>query len=145
MTSKCSKNKKVVTDVLCILSYRFENAKPIGPYIRYAVSIYWWTAKQSVFLCIQVRASSQTKGLEWGWKQRARLGRDAFSLARRACEARALRARKILTPRFIDFFTDFEKKTDCFAVYLSIVSAFPWNDCNYVKAENQSCSGVSIL
>lgn len=25
--------------------------------------------------------------------------------------------------------------------HLSIVSAFPWNDCNYVKAENQSCSG----
>ena len=41
MTSKCSKNKKVVTDVLCILSYRFENAKPIGPYIRFAISIYW--------------------------------------------------------------------------------------------------------
>ena len=30
------------------------------------------------------------------------------------CEARA---RKTLTPRFTDFFTDFEKKTDCFAVY----------------------------
>ena len=27
-----------------------------------------------------------------------------------ACEARAVRARKILTPRFTDFFTDFEKK-----------------------------------
>ena len=39
-----------------------------------------------------------------------RLGRD--------CEARALRARKTRTPRFTDFFTDFEKKTDCFAVYL---------------------------
>ena len=35
------------------------------------------TAKQSVFLRIQVRASSQTKGLERGWKQRARLGKDA--------------------------------------------------------------------
>ena len=36
-----------------------------------------------------------------------------FSLAShalRACEARALRARKTLTPRFTDFFTDFEKK-----------------------------------
>ena len=41
-------------------------------------------------------ASSQTKGLE----------------------ARALRARKTRTPCFTDFFTDFEKKTDCFAVYL---------------------------
>ena len=30
-----------------------------------------------------------------------------------ACE---LRARKTLTPRFTDFFTDFEKKTDGFAV-----------------------------
>ena len=35
----------------------------------------------------------------------------------RACEPRALRAHKTLTPRFTDFFTDFEKKTDCFAVY----------------------------
>ena len=34
-----------------------------------------------------------------------------------ACEARAVRARKILTPRFTDFFTDFGEKTDCFAVY----------------------------
>ena len=35
---------------------------------------------------------------------------------RRACEARALHARKTLTPRFTDF-TEFEKKNDCFAVY----------------------------
>ena len=44
----------------------------------------------------------------------ATLGRDAFfslaSQALRACEARALRARKTLTTRFTDFFTDFEKK-----------------------------------
>ena len=33
----------------------------------------------------------------------------------RVCEDRALRARKTLSARFIDFFTDFEKKkTDCF-------------------------------
>ena len=79
------------------------------------------TAKQFVFLRIQVRANGQTKGLEWGWKQRARLGSDGFfslaSHALGACEARALRARKTLTPRFTDFFTDFEEKTDCFAVY----------------------------
>ena len=31
-------------------------------------------------------------------------------------EARALRARKTLTPSLTVFFTDFEKKTDCFAV-----------------------------
>ena len=36
----------------------------------------------------------------------------------KTCEARALGARKTLTPRFTDFFiiTDFEKKTDCLAV-----------------------------
>ena len=40
------------------------------------------------------------------------------SHALRVCDAaRALRARKTLTPCFTDFFTDFEKKTDCFAVY----------------------------
>ena len=45
-----------------------------------------------------------------------------FSLAShalRACEARAVRARKTLTPRVTDFFSDFEEKTDCFAVYAS--------------------------
>ena len=35
---------------------------------------------------------------------------------KRACEVRALRARKTLTARFTDFFSDFQKKTDCFAV-----------------------------
>ena len=43
-----------------------------------------------------------------------------FSLAKRAlwaCKARTLRAGKTLTPRFTNFFTDFEKKADCFAVY----------------------------
>ena len=42
---------------------------------------------------------------------------EAENKERGACEARALLARKTLTPRFTDFFTDFEKKTDCFAVY----------------------------
>ena len=35
----------------------------------------------------------------------------------RACETRAPRARKTLTPRFTEFFTDFEEKTDWFSVY----------------------------
>ena len=47
------------------------------------------------------------------------LKKESETGERRACEARALRARKTLTPRFTDFFTDFEKKTDCFAVYLT--------------------------
>ena len=41
--------------------------------------------------------------------------------AREVCEARALRARKTLTPRFTDFFADFEEKTDCFAVYFTLI------------------------
>ena len=48
-----------------------------------------------------------------------RLKNGFFSLAShalRACEARAVRAHKSLTPRVTDFFTDFEEKTDCFAV-----------------------------
>ena len=39
-----------------------------------------------------------------------------------ACEARELRARKTLTPRFTDFFTDFEKKKRLFC---SLNSNFP--------------------
>ena len=38
------------------------------------------TAKQSVFLRIHIRANSQTKGLERGWKRRSRLF-SCFSLA----------------------------------------------------------------
>ena len=34
------------------------------------------------------------------------------------CEACALCTRKTLMPRFTDFLTVFEKKTDCFAVYV---------------------------
>ena len=45
-----------------------------------------------------------------------RLKTESETGERRASETRALRARKTLTPRFTDFFTDFEKKTDCFAV-----------------------------
>ena len=61
-----------------------------------------------IFALIKVHASSQTKGLERGWKRRARLSPHTL----------ALRARKTLTPRFTDCFTDFEKKTDCCAVYV---------------------------
>ena len=43
-------------------------------------------------------------------------GETLASHALRAREARALRARNTLTPRFTDFFTDFEKNTYCFAV-----------------------------
>ena len=77
-----------------------------------------------------------------------------FSLAshaRRACEARALRARKTLTPRFTDFFTDFEKKTDCFAVYsklqlsISEASRRPWGRNECVTNEPQRTSVGRLL
>ena len=63
-----------------------------------------------------LRSSSQKEGLERGWKQRARLGRDAkntflFLSPHGRVTARAFRASKTLTPIFFtDFFTDFEKK-----------------------------------
>ena len=41
-------------------------------------------------------------------------GRYDLGTTRRACEARALRARNTLTPRFTDFFSDFEKKARLF-------------------------------
>ena len=45
-----------------------------------------------------------------------RLKTESETTGLRACEARAVRAHKSLTPRVTDFFTDFEEKTDCFAV-----------------------------
>ena len=57
------------------------------------------------------------------WSERTHCmenGQSVFFLS--ACEARPLRARKTLTPRFSDFFTDFEKKPDCFAVYIKSYS-----------------------
>ena len=52
------------------------------------------------------------------WNEAENRERDwGETLKRRACEALSFRARKTLTPRFTDSFTDFEKHTDCFAVY----------------------------
>ena len=54
------------------------------------------------------------------WNEAENRERDwGETLKIRACEARELCARKTLTPRFTDFFTDFEKETDCFAVYIN--------------------------
>ena len=59
--------------------------------------------------------SNEAENRERDWGETLKI--SLASHAHRACEARALRARKTLTARFTDFFTDFEKKTDCFAVY----------------------------
>ena len=68
-------------------------------------------------MLIQVRASSQTKGLERGWKQRARQGRDLG-------ETGVWGSRASLTPRFRDFFTDFKKKNPTVLQYITVVPAF---------------------
>ena len=54
---------------------------------------------------------AENRERDWGETLKIRF----LSHALRACEARAVRARKTLTARFTDFFTDFEEKTDCFA------------------------------
>ena len=82
-----------------------------SPY--FCVFKYAWAVKQKVW------NEAENRERDWGETLKIRTV-GFFSLAShalRACEARALRARKSLTPRFTDFFTDFEKKTDCFAVY----------------------------
>ena len=60
----------------------------------------------------QVPASSQTKRLERGWKQRVRLERDVKDVF--YLSPHTLRARKTLTTLFTDFVTDFEKKKQRF-------------------------------
>ena len=74
-------------------------------------------------LRIQVRASSQTKGLERA-ENRERDWGETLSPHTRSphTRSRALqRARKTLTPRFTDFFTDSEKKTRLFCSLLAIL------------------------
>ena len=53
------------------------------------------------------------------WNEAENRERDWFFFSRltRPSDVWGSRARKTLTPPFTDFFTDFEKKTDCFAVY----------------------------
>ena len=68
--------------------FRLKNS----PY--FCVFKYAWAVKQKVW------NEAENRERDWG---------ETLS----ACEARA---RKTLTPRFTDFFTDFEEKTDCFAV-----------------------------
>ena len=75
---------------------------------------------QSCVDCKTVRIFAYSSTREQSNKRcGTRLKNGFFSLAshaRRACEARAVRAHKSLTPRVTDFFTDLEEKTDCFVV-----------------------------
>ena len=55
-----------------------------------------------------MKTESQTGERRWKY--------GFFSLASHALPTCEARTRKTLTPRLTDFFTDFEEKTDCFAV-----------------------------
>ena len=97
--SMLTPNVRILQKAYCIHLTRLQNS----PY--FCVFKYARAVKQKVW--------NEAENRERDW------GETLFSLAShalRACEARALRARKTLMPRFTDFFTDFEKKTDCFAV-----------------------------
>ena len=75
----------------------------VGQGVVFNLSVLNRVSKQSISrLHIQVRVSSQTKGLERGWKRGARLERDAKKPLTRACEILKLR------------YADFEKKSQLF-------------------------------
>ena len=122
MTSKCSKNKKVVTDVLCILSYRFENVKPIAPiFVTPFPSI--GGLQNSPYFCVfkYARAVKQKVWNEAENRERD-WGETLFFLSphtpvRRVRLARFARVRLLLHVSPISLLI-LRKKTDCFAVYL---------------------------
>ena len=62
---------------------------------------------------VKQKVWNEAENRERDWGETLKI---CFFFLSRACKARALRARKTLTPRFTNFFTDFEKNTDCFAV-----------------------------
>ena len=65
-------------------------------------------------VCIFVYSSTREQSNK---RSRTRLKTESETGERRYGRVRLAR-----TPRFTDFFTDFEKKTDCFAVYNAFVS-----------------------
>ena len=68
-------------------------------------------SQNSLYFCVFKYARAVKQKV---WNEAENRERDSHAI--RACEARAPRARRTLTPRFTDFFTDFERKTDCFTV-----------------------------
>ena len=86
-----------------------ENRLQNSPY--FCVFKYARAVKQKVW--------NEAENRERDWGETLKNTDGFFSLAShalRACEARAVRAHKTPTPRVTDFLTDFEEKTDCFAV-----------------------------
>ena len=69
----------------------------------------------------------------------------SHALRARVCEARALLARKTLAPHFTDFFPDFEKKTDCFEVYVKSGSGHGLYWCSKVVSREFTCNKCNII
>ena len=79
--------------------------------------------QNSLYFCVfkyaravKQKVWNEAENREQDWGETLKSFFFLASNARRACDARAVRAHKTLTPRVTDFFTDFEEKTDCFAV-----------------------------
>ena len=79
-----------------VYMYIFEARLQNSPY--FCVFKYARAVKQKVW------NEAENRERDWGETLKIRF---FFSRLTRACEARALGARKTLTPRFTDFFTDF--------------------------------------
>ena len=96
-----------------ILRNKTNNNSPYKHNCRLQNSPYFCVFKYARAVKQKVWNEAVNSERDWGETLKIR-----FSLASHA--RRALRARKTLTPRFtFFFFTDFKKKTDCFAVYIN--------------------------
>ena len=100
--------------------YRRSCVAPHHTNVRLQNSPYFCVFKYTRAVKQKVWKEAENRERDWGETLKIRFSK-VFSHTpygcERACEARAVRALKTLTPRFTDFFTDFEEKTDCFAVY----------------------------
>ena len=99
--------------------------RPVGGKNNHDASINRGKIKQTEKLqtakTVRIFAYSSTRALKQKvWNEAENKERDWGETR----EARALCARKTLTPRFTDFFTDFAKKNDCFAVSRNSLTLF---------------------
>ena len=130
MTSKkCTKKRDARAKLLSLpISYRFFPVLVAVTFVSCLSSLLLWNwflvldawsdAKVEQSLdCKTVRIFAYSSTREQSNRRcGTRLKTESETTGLRACEARAVRAHKSLTPRVTDFFTDFEEKTDCFAV-----------------------------
>ena len=96
---------RFISDLWCLVSMNLKRKKStLGGFIyRLQNSPYFCVFKYARAAKQKVWNEAENRQRDWGETLNIR-----FTLL--ACEALALCARKILTPCFTDFFTDFEKK-----------------------------------